>query len=36
VKPASEQGDGAPLAKPVARAKPIRAKAKPQKPVEDE
>jgi D-alanyl-D-alanine carboxypeptidase len=36
VKPVSEQGDGGPVAKPVARAKSMRAKAKPEKPVEDE
>jgi D-alanyl-D-alanine carboxypeptidase len=36
VKPVSEQGDGGVVAKPAARAKPMRAKAKPQKPVEDE
>jgi D-alanyl-D-alanine carboxypeptidase len=36
VKPVGDQGDGGPLAKPVARAKPMRAKAKPAAPAEAE
>jgi D-alanyl-D-alanine carboxypeptidase len=36
VKPAGEQGDGGAIAKPAARAKPMRAKTKPEKPAADE
>jgi hypothetical protein len=36
VKPAGEQGDGGAIAKPAARAKPMRARAKPEKPAADE